>query len=89
LSIAPRCHVGEEFENGTGTPANTVMTIATLPRLTTTAIPIDYEAHDAINELSRQHSKPEILRCLKRYIAREIFKILRAVQPAQSPPHFA
>lgn len=27
-------------------------------------------------------SKPEILRCLKRYIAREVFKILNAPKPA-------
>jgi hypothetical protein len=27
-----------------------------LSRLTATAMPIDYAAHDAINELSRQHS---------------------------------
>jgi hypothetical protein len=30
------------------------MTIAMLPRLTATARPIDYTAHDAINEPSRQ-----------------------------------
>lgn len=29
-------------------------------------------------------SKPEILRCLKRYIAREIFGILRSLQPART-----
>jgi hypothetical protein len=32
------------------------MTIAVLSRSIFTAMPIDYTAHDAINELSRQHA---------------------------------
>jgi len=35
-----------------------------------------------VRKKAQQHSNPEILRCLKRYIAREVFYILRNQQRA-------
>jgi transposase len=31
-------------------------------------------------------SKPEVLRCLKRYIAREVFRVIKASTPSETLP---
>lgn len=73
-------HHRHRLNRGGNRDANRALWVVALVRLRCDPRTRLYVARRTIEGLS----KPEILRCLKRYIAREVFKILNAPKPASA-----